>query len=488
MDVMTDFDVAIIGAGPTGGVLACLLALRGMKVYLCDKDHAIYPKPRAIALDHEIMRTFQQVGIADQVLPFTEPFTPSEFFGVDGQMIRRMTMVAPPYPQGYTPSMVFNQPEMERILRGRIASLPNITFELGVSLIGLQEHRGGVQLNLSNGSTLQATWAVGCDGGSSKTRELLGIELEDLDFDQAWLVVDVLANEKGLAKLPKTSVQYCEPARPATLVIGPKNHRRWEIALNADEDLALMQTPAMTWELLSRWITPDDAALWRQASYRFHALVAKQWRSTPLGKTGRVFLAGDAAHQQPPFLGQGMCQGLRDAANLAWKLAAQKDAPNDALLGTYEAERSAHVRALTARIKDVGLIVGERDVKRAKARDAKLLAACGGVVPDTPRQDVLPPLSTGCLSSQLTSGRGRLFVQPRLQSAAGESILMDAQLGYGWRWIAPEDLQERDGVIAAWFKAHNARSALIRPDHYVFGTANTDAERDRLQAESQIYR
>ena len=421
------FDVAIVGYGPVGAVAAGLLGQAGFEVFVCDRLTGVHEIPRAISLDHEILRVFQQLGVVDDVLQHCEPFTNSEFFGVDGQLIRRMTMVAPPYPQGYTPSMVFTQPPVERILRARVAALPNVTVREGVECTAVTQDADGVTLTVA-GEPVRARWAIAADGGSSSLRGWLGITLEDLDFDEPWLVVDVIVNERGLARLPKTSVQYCQPERPCTLVIGPGHHRRWEISLKPSEDPKQAATPEGTWALLSRWLTPDDGTLWRQSSYRFHALVAESWR------VGRVFVAGDAAHMQPPFLGQGMCQGIRDAANLAWKLAAvlRGTVTGDAagrLLDSYGSERQAHVRALTTRLKAIGAVICERDPAKARARDAQLLADCGGVVKDTPRQDVLPALVGGLLST--TPGAGTLFPQPRL--ARGE--LMDRRFGTGWRLV-----------------------------------------------------
>ena len=194
-------------------------------------------------------------------------------------------------------------------------------------------------------------------------------------------------------------------------------------------------TPEGTWALLRRWLTPADGELWRQSSYRFHALVAERWRA------GRVFLAGDAAHMQPPFLGQGMCQGVRDVANLAWKLAAVlggevRGTAAEVLLDSYGAERKAHVRELTSRLKAAGAIICERDPARARARDARLLAEAGGVVRDTPRQDVLPRLEHGLLSRVAGSGRGTLFPQPRLR----DGTLMDERFGSGWRVVTDASL------------------------------------------------
>lgn len=503
MPAAATYDVALVGYGPTGAVAAALLGQAGLAVHVCDRLRGVHEIPRAISLDHEVMRVCQQIGVIDAIAPHVEPFTPSEYFGVDGQLIRRMTMVEPPYPQGYTPSLVFTQPPFERALRERVARLPNVTVALGTELKALAQDADGVTLSLAadDGSTSQvrARWVVACDGGSSTVRGLVGIELEDLGFDEPWLVVDVRVNERGLAKLPRTSVQYCEPERPCTLVIGPGNHRRWEISLKPGEDPQAAATPEGTWKLLARWLTPDDGVLWRQASYRFHALVAESWRA------GRVFVAGDAAHMQPPFLGQGMCQGVRDVANLSWKLAAVakgevRGAAAEALLDSYGHERKAHVRELTSRIKAIGAVICERDLAKARERDARLLAECGGVVRDTPRQDVLPRLETGLLSAHETSGRGTLFPQPRLAGGA----LMDERFGCGWRLVLDATLapragsaglavvalgseggRETEGVVAAWMQRHGCHAALVRPDHYVFGTARTEAEIDALLAERQ---
>ncbi len=495
-------DVAIVGYGPAGAVAAALLGQAGFTVHVCDRLRDVYEIPRAIALDHEIMRVFQQIGIVDAVLPHTEPFTNSEWFGADGQLIRRMTMVAPPYPQGYTPSIVFTQPPVERLLRAHVARLPNVTVALGTEMTALVQDRGGVTLTLQaddgTPSTVRARWAIACDGGASTARAQVGIELEDLDFDEPWLVVDARVNERGLARLPTTSVQYCEPQRPCTLVIGPGNHRRWEISLKPGEDPRQAATAEGTWALLSRWITPEDGELWRQSSYRFHALVAQHWRA------GRVFVAGDAAHMQPPFLGQGMCQGVRDVVNLSWKLAAVlrgevQGHAAEALLDSYGTERKAHVRELTGRLKHVGSIICERDPAKARERDARLLAECDGVVKDTPRQDVLPRLDAGCLSATPGSGRGTLFPQPRLAGGT----LMDRVCGTGWRLVldaaagahadandgvtvvhlAEGALPETEGVVAAWMRRHDCRAALVRPDHYVYGTATSAADIDALLIE-----
>ena len=500
-------DVAIVGYGPAGAVAAALLGQAGLSVFVCDRLDGVYEIPRAIALDHEIMRVFQQLGLLEAVLPHTEPFTPSEWFGADGQLIRRMTMVDPPYPQGCTPSLVFTQPPVERALRACVAAMPGVQVALSTTLTALAQDADGATLTLQSAAggaeqRVRAGWVLGCDGGASTVRGLVGIELDDLDFDEPWLVVDARVNARGLARLPRTSVQYCEPARPCTMVIGPGNHRRWEISLNPGEDPKQAATPEGTWALLSRFLAPDEGELWRQSSYRFHALVAQRWRA------GRVFLAGDAAHMQPPVLGQGMCQGVRDVANLAWKLAAVQHgrvhgAAAQALLDSYGHERQLHVRQLTGRLKTLGAIICERDPQRARERDARLLAEAGGTVRDTPRQDVLPRLETGLLAAQDTTGRGTLFPQPLLKGDAspdGAARLMDDIAGHGWRLVLDAALDpgsdavaaaidaarsqglavvalgdpasaETEGVVAGWMRRHACSAAVVRPDHYVYGTA-----------------
>lgn len=494
--LVTQVDVAIVGCGPAGVVLAALLGQAGLRVHICDRLLGVYEIPRAISLDHEILRVFQQIGVIDQVMPYTEPFTNSEFLGVDGQLIRRMTMVQAPYPQSYTPSVVFSQPPVERILRQHVSGLPSVSMAMGLAMIQFSQDAHGVTLDYEDSSQVHAKYAVACDGGASGMRESLGIDFEDLDFDEPWLVVDVLVNERGLAKLPKTSVQYCEPERPCTLVIGPQNHRRWEISLKPEEDPAQAATPEATWNFLSRWLTPEDGELWRQSSYRFHALVAERWRE------GRVFLAGDAAHMQPPFLGQGMCQGVRDAANLAWKLTSVlkgdvQGLSAEKLLDSYGEERKAHVTELTSRIKAVGAVVCERDVEKARTRDFKLLSDCGGIVKDTPRQDVLPALTTGLIFP--SPGAGTLFPQPRMQ--AGQ--LMDHLHGYQWRWvtdgtfkvIVPQGVNtvdlnvepEAEGVVALWMQRHGVNAALVRPDHYVFASASNESDAQKLFANWQAH-
>ncbi len=511
--VASDYDVLIVGFGPTGAVAAGMLGRLGHRSLVIDRITGIYDKPRAIALDHEIFRHFDNMGLAEAISPYVEPFTASEHFGVDGQLIRRIDMVPKPYPLGYTPSMVFSQPPVEAELRHHAVSFPSVSVELGLELLDLVQTPDCVEATLrdSDGQlrSVTARYVLGCDGASSTVRQIAGIALEDLIFDEPWLVVDMRVNEDALFKLPQCSAQFCNPARPVSFIIGPKNHRRWEIMLLPGEDPRQMERPENVWTLLAPWLAPQDGKLWRAAAYRFHALVAANWRNN------RIIIAGDAAHQQPPFIGQGMCQGLRDAANVVWKLdhvlrgvsPVLKGISSDSLLDTYTTERKRHVIELTGRIKAIGQSICERDPAAARRRDAQILAEGGGKPLSVTRQEIIPPLRTGCLADQDGAARGSLFPQPQITSA-GMVRLLDKVTGPGWRVFidgrstdatalvavcdaypdvsaaiiaqagksAPGALEETASVLADWFDRHAATAAIVRPDHYVFGTARNASE------------
>jgi 3-(3-hydroxy-phenyl)propionate hydroxylase len=502
---LAPFDVCIVGFGPTGAVAACLLGSAGYKVCVIDRLTDVYDKPRAIALDHEIMRAFQNLGIAEEISPYVAPYPASVFVGVDGQVIQRLDAAPPPFSQGWAPNYSFSQPPVEACLRACAERNANVTVLLGQELISIVQDADGVDLQMRTQdglATARARYVIGADGANSTVRRLCAIALEDLDFDEPWLVVDVKVNEDSLTSLPDISIQYCEPSRPATYVVGPGNHRRWEIMLTEEDDPADVVKPDRLWQLLRRWVAPETAKIWRSATYRFHAVVAERWRQK------NVFLAGDAAHQQPPFLGQGMCQGIRDAVNLSWKLdVVMRGLAPDALLDTYGEERRDHVVRLIEVVKRLGRFVCERDEARARERDATLIAAMGGKIVTTIRQEIMPGLATGLLSKHETSANGTLFPQPRLS----DGRLLDEALGQGFRLIlsadatlpkanlarfpglqvaqiatgggtyegeegGPRCLTELDQVVANWFQRHGAVAALVRPDNYVFGVAKADTE------------
>ena len=233
-------------------------------------------------------------------------------------------------------------------------------------VFAFEEKADGVELrmeDLSTGKLVRASarYVVGCDGARSIVRRFMGTELDDLQSHERWLVVDVLL-QRERPDLGDHSIQFCDPARPATYVRGVGNRRRWELMLMPGDDPTAITRPEAIWALLSRWVTPQEATLERPAVYTFHSVVARGWRA------GRLLIAGDAAHQTPPFMGQGMCAGIRDAANLAWKLGAvvRGDAP-PGLLDTYESERSPHVREFIQTAVRLGGVIQTTDPEDRKS-------------------------------------------------------------------------------------------------------------------------
>lgn len=512
-----NFDVAVVGFGPVGAVLSGLLGRLGVRTVVLEKSLDIYPLPRAIAFDHEIMRVLQNLGVADAVHPHVVPYPSTEYRGVDGKLIARYAPLPAPYPLGWQPGFMFKQPPFERALRGAVAQLPEVDVRLGTSLEAVQQKDDHVELlirNLDGGQeSLRARYAVGCDGGASPTRKLLDVGLESLDFDEPWLVVDVLLEDAGFGKVPQSVVQYCDPDRPTTYVVGSGNHRRWEFMLLPGETAEEMNKEATIWRLLSRWITPEDGKLWRATTYVFHALIANEWRKE------RIMLAGDAAHMTPPFMAQGMCQGIRDAANLSWKLdLVIKGLSSPQLLDTYQQERRAHVRTTTETAKSLGRIICELDPLKARERDASMLREKGDPPAVQYRQSLIPGIVQGALCPSSGPPVGTLFPQPRIARKEGIHLLDDV-VGSSFRLVLspavqrddiPAALRQRvndlggvcvsladggrsdsrgpgewsvaevDGLLEAWFRQHGAIAALVRPDHYVLSIAKQEAELESM--------
>lgn len=508
MDQRADVEVVIVGMGPTGVALAGLLGLRGVSVSIFDKAPSLHPLPRAIGMDHEVMRIAQELGIADDLQEHVVPYRPSEYHGVDGDVIKRLDSPPPPYRTGWAPMFAFDQPSFELMLRRRLEELPTVTAETSTEVLAVGEDDAGawVDVRRATSATLErvrTAYVVACDGGASPIRESLGIGLLDLGFHESWLVVDVIVDDdETLARLPQTQVQFCEPERPATFVHLLGRHRRWEIALHDDELPIGPVDNDLVWPWLRRWIEPGQATIWRAAAYRFHGLVAEQWRR------GRILLAGDAVHMTPPFMAQGMAQGMRDAQNLAWKLTAVlREEAGPRLLETYETERRTHVTTTTRNTIELGRVISERDPELARRRDRELLEPHGGNVPVTMRANFLPTLTSG-LVDESAPGAGEIMPQPFVHTGSGLALLDDV-VGNGFLVVVdhpltaedltrlgsalapvqgrvvtlladadPHDaptgsLVECDRVFATWLDSLGANAAIVRPDRYVYGTARS---------------
>jgi 3-(3-hydroxy-phenyl)propionate hydroxylase len=464
-------DVAIVGLGPTGATLANLLAQRGLDVLVIEREAEIHRLPRAIHFDGECMRVFQAIGIAEQLLPRLVISPGMKFVDAAGRVLIDYTRSQQPGPHGWHPSYRYHHPDLEAALRARLATHESATVLLRHDIFAVDEHADHVELrleDLARGRLLRAKarFVVGCDGARSLLRRLIDSELDDLQAHERWLVLDVLL-KRARPDLGEHSIQYCDPRRPATYVRGVGERRRFELMLMPGDDAASIARPQSVWPLLERWLGPDDAELERPAVYTFHSVVARGWRRD------RLLIAGDAAHQTPPFMGQGMCAGIRDAANLAWKLAeVVRGHAGDALLDSYESERAPHARAFIETAVRLGAVIQATDPEIVRQRDATL--AANPQVFTTPQ----PALGPGAHDGGEVGGH--TAAQPRL----ADGRLADEHVGPRFALIARADLAAlaadddrlavlpaAEPALQAWLAALDTDAVLLRPDRYVAGAA-----------------
>jgi 3-(3-hydroxy-phenyl)propionate hydroxylase len=501
-----EFDVAIVGLGPVGAVAANIAGLLGLKTLVLERTDHAYLKPRAIVFDAEVMRIFASIGLAERIAKASRALGGSIYLGADRHPIRTFRARQPAHAKAWYPSNLFYQPELESILRDGLNRFSNVTISLKHELAALHDFGGWSALNvIAHGSSqsleIRARFVLACDGASSTARKLLQIPLDDIGFEERWLVVDTFVS--GPMRWPSThaipeevqrgeySLMLCDPARPSTLIPGVGRHRRWEYMLlpgERDEDVV-----GGDWlrRQLSQWIDPQDVEIVRSAVYRFRALIAQRWR------INNVFLLGDAAHQTPPFYGQGMCHGIRDAAQLMWKLdLVLNDVSPARLLDSYQVEREPHVREIVAASVSAGAQVCILDPEAAVARDKEFrrieFERRNAPVAIT---DVVPPIRAGIIDSNsggvrlpelaVTTGDGHplddmLAGRFTLLTRCEEAEDLPAELAAGWQRIAGQTLRVgavndsdcpvRDayGEVSNWLAQRQAYCAIVRPDRYVY--------------------
>jgi len=515
-----DFDVSIVGYGPVGSTLAALLAEMGLKVGVFEKNEDVYPKPRAVGFDHDAMRIFQQINCAELLRPALSDFKSTVYLGAGGQIIQKIMTLSPPFPLTWEPHFNCDQPLLESLIRERNTSRINLTTFLDHEIKAVRQSADAVDFSCVNDKDsvidFRTRYLVGCDGASSFVRKSINTKLESFDYDQHWIVVDMKINVDVLERFPKTNIQFCEPARPSTYIVCPKNHRRWEfMALETDPKDELLSEDFI-WSLLKRWLSPHEAKIWRSASYRFHALVADEWLDN------RVLICGDAAHQTPPFMGQGMCQGIRDAGNLAWKLSGviKKEFRPD-ILKSYTLERRPHVIETTVLAKKLGEILTVRDPAQAAKRDQAMHDQGQGRPIEMVRQNLIPPLRSGIFDFHST-GAGEVFPQPLVQCENGSEVLLDDIEKFKFRVVLKNtsssmalldlfsELEvpiillisnfsdvvqfknkrlnlipviEMNGAVSRFFQTKDLLGVLVRPDHYVYaGYSDLEGAKEVIQS------
>lgn len=481
-----DFDVGIVGYGPVGAALANLLGVAGVRVGILEREASVYHAPRAGHFDDEVMRVWQTAGVADAVSKTVRVNPGMRFVNAHGETLINWPRPQEIGPQGWNTSYRFHQPALEKILRENVTRLGHSVF-LQHEVTAVDDHGDHVVIQATDrrdesARVLRCRYLVGCDGGRSLVRRTIKSAVDNLHSDEQWLVTDIEISEE-MPQLGDFTIQYCDPARPVTYARGVGNHRRWELMLVEGDDPQTIAQEESVWRLLDRWIKPSQGRIERATVYTFHSIVAKQWRM------GRLLLAGDSAHQTPPFLGQGMCAGIRDASNLAWKLAAvlHGTAP-DALLDSYETERAPHVRKYIEQAVRLGGLIQIRDPDEAVRRDQQFR--------DKPEllKSIKPALGPG-LHGRAQSPVGELAPQPRLH----DGRLLDDAAGYGFALLAtrpfvdslPAALRERCEQASMrlfadegldYLATLGAPAAIIRPDRYLLGTAATADDLGRLVA------
>jgi flavoprotein hydroxylase len=490
------YDVAIVGYGPVGQALAILLGQCGRSVGVFEKQPTAYPLPRAVHFDHEIGRILQAAGVAGALGGLTEPADVYEWRNASGDTLLRFGSKRAGL-SGWPEANMFAQPELERLLDARARSLPTVDVRRGCEVVGVHPGADAVELEVCDADgarvRVRASYLVGCDGANSFVRPHLGATVTDLGFFFDWLIVDILPHQPRVWE--PLNVQVCDPARPTTLVSGGPGRRRWEFMRLPGESIEELNSEATAWRLLAPWgFSAGNAVLERHAVYRFQARWVDTWRR------GRMLLAGDAAHQMPPFAGQGMCSGLRDAANLAWKLdLVLAGTASDALLDTYASERVPHVQTAIQFSMELGKVICIADAEEAAQRDRAMIAAAasGQRIAAPP----LPPLGPG-LRVEGDPHAGQLFLQGRV-SRAGATGLFDDLVGRGWTLLSPAGdptahldpdaaaffhsfngisahvgpdgpVRDLDGAYTEWFAAAGVDVVLQRPDFYLFGGSTVE--------------
>jgi len=491
------YDVAIVGYGPVGATAANLLGQLGLNVVVIERDPDVYFRARAISTDEEVMRIWQQVGLADQLNADMQPGAGANFVDAAGVSIAKL--LPADRGNGHPPQQFIYQPAVERVLRGGVDRFPNVSLLLEHECLRLIQHSDSVELMLADltrdrFTRIRATYVIAADGGSSAVRGQLGIGFTGRTYSQRWIVIDT----KVLQEWPAHDRLrfHCNPARPTVDCPTPLGHHRWEFPVRAHEDEKDLLTEDAIWEVLSgQGITKTNVAIIGFACYNHHVRFADRWR------VGRIFLAGDAAHAMPPWIGQGMCAGVRDVANLCWKLHAVLSGSLPAtVLESYQAERLPHVREVTDRAVKVGAIIIDHNRIRSAVRNRFFRFATKIPAFTTWLRDHrwLPDAryEAGLLAHNGNPAAGWLIPQPWVIDEKGDHVRLDDVLGGRWTvlftgiertwepWrsagvqafrIVPagghpgaRHIVDGDGTLIAWLAKHRASVVVVRPDGFIY--------------------
>lgn len=501
------FDVAIIGYGPTGATAANLLGKLGLNVVVVERDPDVYSRARAISIDEEVLRIWQGAGLAERLQTDMLPGRPITFVGADDRPFVTWTIGSKSC--GHPPQQFIYQPAVEHVLREGVQRFSNVHVMVNHECLRVVPKTDCVELMLADLATdsfvrVSASYVIAADGGSSPIRGQLGVGYTGKTYAERWVVIDTKVVKQWDAH--DRLRFHCNPTRPTVDCPTPLGHHRWEFPIRSHEDEATMSSHEHIWKILNaQGITDQNVEILRSVVYSHHVRFADRWR------VGRIFLAGDAAHAMPPWLGQGMSAGIRDVANLSWKLAAVigGDAA-DELLDSYQAERLPHVAEVTRRAVLMGRLITEQRRGVAFIRDQVLRRA-------TRRQKALDVLEKHCWIPDARYEKGFLettaggresavgwqLPQPWVMNNEGLTTRLDDVLEGQWavvhrgaypttahKWsdagalvvqivgpheaVFPGAVRDSGGILTTWLKAKEAAAAVIRPDGFIYAAATVD--------------
>ncbi|MGP3533249.1 FAD-dependent monooxygenase [Microbacterium sp. RD1] len=444
-------EVAVVGGGPVGATAALLLAVRGLRVHVIEASWGPSDEPKAISIDDESLRTYAQAGVLAEVLGIIVPGLGTRYYGADGRPVFTAS-AAVPGALGYPFKNPFAQPDLEHVLHGAMVMQPSIQVSYRTRMVDLSQDADGVEITVESfgrRSVMHADYLLGADGGRSDTRALAGIGMTGRSHPEVWAVIDTLNDSHR----ERFGMHFGTPDRPHVIVPGLDGRCRYEFRLFPGEgDAGEVPDAALIQRLLAPYRTVGRDDVERAINYRFHGLNADDYRR------GRVFLLGDAAHMMPPFAGQGLNSGIRDAANLAWKLAeVMHGRLDESVLDTYQAERRPHAAAVIDLSERLGRIVMTPSERVADFRDRVIKARLGSAEGrDYFEHMRYRPLSQ--FQSALVvpgTGAGVMIRQPRIFDMTRASMVgLDEVLGNGWA-IVGVDVTEED-----WGTVSGVRAAL----------------------------
>lgn len=501
-------DVLISGCGPVGALTANLLGLYGVRTLVLERELSQHSQPRAITCDDEALRIYQGIGLADVLDSHMYTCPEVELVGASGELFARLVIQGTDFGYGYPALRFFSQPYLERVLRQGLSRFPHVQLRLGQRVEGYSQDAQGISVSVhdaQDGSerTIRARYLLACDGGRSTLRQLAGVDMVGATYDEGMVAISLLLPEPP----PPLCRMVCDPYRHVFVTRCAGNEMRVECMIREDENPEDMVRPERIRAFISPYVDPDRVTIQRAATYIFNRRVASRWRD------GRLFLLGDAAHLMPPFLGQGLCSGLRDAANLSWKLASvihgQADEP---LLDTYELERRPHAEAMLEASVNMGRLVltGSRPLAFVRDRVFRALDRIPRVqrfirnLEFKPRPLITRGFMLGGSRGHAQAPEGTYFPQPRVGAPGGGVVRLDDVLGPGFAVLVHPDTREAsqraaqvladslgarcvriipprsghaqpgeavdvEGRLDAWFREHRVEIAVLRPDRYLFG-------------------